>query len=132
MHCPKKIIETTVVASGHDGNGQIQVANCTRIWPEYGYFKQQPCDFHMDKDNFQENSVIYINQGYLSVKDNKRMFHADYYILGQIIEVINPLGNIQNYAFKDREVNFYCPCYDPQTGQFLALYDCIGYLIVRE
>lgn len=86
----------------------------------------------MDKDNFQENSVIYINQGYLSVKDNKIMFHADYYILGQIIEVINPLGNIQNYVFKNREVKFFCPCYDPQTGQFLDLYDSVGYLIVRE
>ena len=87
----KKNIETTIVASKFDDNGQSQVTNCTRIWPEYGYFKQQPCDFHMDKDNFPENSILYINQGHLSVKDNKRMFYADCYLLGQVIEAINSL-----------------------------------------
>lgn len=72
----KNNIETTIVASGFDGNGQRQVRNWTRIWPKYGYFKQQACDFHIDKNNFPENSIIYINQGYLTVKDNKNMFYT--------------------------------------------------------
>lgn len=64
-------------------NKKENLTNCTRILPAYGYFKEQPCEFHMDKDNFSENSMIFINQGYLTVKDNKRTFYADYYILGQ-------------------------------------------------
>ena len=73
---PKNNIETTIVASRFDGNGQRQVRNWTRIWPKYGYFKQQSCDFHIDKNNFPENSIIYINQGYLTVKHNKNMFYT--------------------------------------------------------
>ena len=51
----KKNIETTIVASKFDDNVQSQVKNCTGIWSEYGYFKQQSCDFHMYKNNFLEN-----------------------------------------------------------------------------
>ena len=39
--------------------------NTTCVWPEHSYFKQQPCDFHLDKENYPENSILYINQGYL-------------------------------------------------------------------
>ena len=85
----------------------------------------------MDKDKFPENSIIYINQGYLTVKDNKRMFYDNYYTLGQIIEAINPPENIENYFCKDCKVKLYHPRYDPQTGQFLGLYESIGYLIVK-
>ena len=108
-------METTIVASRFDDNGQSQVTKCTRIWPEYGYFQKQPCDLHMDKDKFPENSITCINQGYLTVQGNKRMFYDNYYILGQIIDAINPPENIENYVCKDCE--FYRPCYDPQTGQ---------------
>ena len=94
MHSPEKSIETTIVASRFDDNGQSQVTNCTSIWSEHQSFKQQPCDFHMDRDNFPENSIIYINRGYLTGKDNKRILYADCYVLGQTIEAINPPENI--------------------------------------
>ena len=131
MALPEKNIETTIVASKFDDNGQSQVKNCTRIWPEYEHFKQQLCDFHMDKNNFPENWILYIDQGYLTAKDNKRMFYAHYYILDQIIEAINPPKKVENYVCKDREVRFYHPRYDTQTGQFLGLYESVGYLIVK-
>ena len=85
----------------------------------------------MDKDNFPENSIFYINQGYLTVKDNKSMLYAEYYILRQILESISPPEDIENYVCKDCEVKFYRPRYDLQTGQFLGLCESIGYLIVR-
>ena len=59
--------------------------NTTDIWPSYGYFKQQPWDFSTNKENIAEMSVFYINQGYQSFKDNKRIYYADYYILVQIM-----------------------------------------------
>ena len=62
----------------------------TCIWSEHDYFKQQPCDFHLDKENYPENSDCCINQGYPSYKDNKKLYHAEYYIWRQKIECINP------------------------------------------
>ena len=59
------------------------------------------------------------------------MFYAHYYILDQIIEAINPPKKTENYVCKDREVRFYHPRYDTQTGQFLGLYESVGYLIVK-
>ena len=59
------------------------------------------------------------------------MFYADYYILDQIIEAINPLKKVENYVCKDREVRFYHLRYDTQTGQFFGLYESVGYLIVK-
>ena len=53
-------------------------------------FKQQACDFALDKDNMPENSILYMNQGYQSWKDNKKTYYADYYIFGQVNEKLNP------------------------------------------
>ena len=54
------------------------------------YFQQQLCDFNMDKENYPENSKIYLNQGYLTVKDNKKIYYRDFYIIGQVKECVNP------------------------------------------
>ena len=49
-----KTVEATLVATKFEnGNGK----NTTNIWPEHGYFKQQPCDFGLDKENFPENPL---------------------------------------------------------------------------
>ena len=40
--------------------------NTTDIWKNYGYFKQQACDFSIEKANLPENTIIYIYQVYQS------------------------------------------------------------------
>ena len=55
--------------------------NTIDVWPDYGYFKQQPCDYGVDEENFTENSIVYLNQGYQSCKDNKKHY-ADYFLIG--------------------------------------------------
>ena len=83
---PDRNIETTITASNFEnGNGK----NTSNILSEYGYFKQQSCDFGMDKENFPEYVIIYINQGYQSVKDNKRIYCGDYFLIGQVNECAN-------------------------------------------
>ena len=57
-------IETAIVATRFENdNGK----NTTFVWPDHGYFKQQPCDFHMIKENYPENSILHIKQGYLTI-----------------------------------------------------------------
>ena len=58
--------------------------NTTDVWANYGYFKHQPCNFGVEKENFPENSLIYLNQGYQSYKDNKKFYYGDFFILGQV------------------------------------------------
>lgn len=59
------------------------------------------------------------------------MYYVDYFLIGQIIEAISPPENITNYVCKNREVRFYRPHHDTNTGEFLGLYETIGYLVVR-
>lgn len=51
--------------------------NTVDVWPNCGYFKQQPCKYGTDKKNMPENSIIYPNQGYQSYKDNQKVYYAD-------------------------------------------------------
>ena len=98
---------------------------------EYGYFKQQPCDFGMDKENFPEYVIIYINQGYLTIKGNRKLFYADYYLIGQINENANSPEDIKSHVCQDKEVKTYRPRYDPVTSNFFGLYETLGYIVVR-
>ena len=77
----EKNIETTIVASEFDDeNGQV--FSTSRIWPEIGYFNNQLTNFNMKKVNYPENSVIYVNQAYLTVQNSKKMFYVNFYLIG--------------------------------------------------
>ena len=85
----------------------------------------------MEKENFPENSISYLNQGYLTLKDNRKLYYADCYIIGQINECIFPPEDLENYVCQDREVKLYRPRYDPVTGNFLGMYETLGFIVVR-
>ena len=105
--------------------------NTTDVWANYGFFKHQPCNFGVEKENLPENSLIYLNQGYQSYKDNKKFYYGDFFILGQVNEVLNPLEDLSTYELKDWEVKLFRQRYDPITGTFLGLYETLGYIMVR-
>ena len=46
-------IETTVTAEKTNFK-----RNTVDVWPNYGYFKQQVCDYSVNKENMPENSII--------------------------------------------------------------------------
>ena len=77
--------------------------NTTDVWKSYGYFKQQPCDFSIKKAHLPENSILYINQGYQSYKDNNKVFYADYCILGQVNQCLNPPEDLKSYECQPSE-----------------------------
>ena len=105
--------------------------NTTNLWPEFGFFKQQPCDCGTGKENYPESTVFYVNQAYQSYKDNKKVYYADFFIIRQIKYCLNPLENIESYDFKEREAKRYRPRYATVTGQLLGLYETLGYLTMR-
>ena len=92
---------------------------------------EQTNNFNMAKVNYPENAIIYINQVYLTGKNNKKMYYADFFILDQVIEALNSHENITNYVCKEKEVKLIRPRYDPSTGDFLGLYKTVGFIVVR-
>ena len=84
-------------------------------------------DYNMEKVNFPENTLLYVNQVYLTVRKNKKIYYCDYYIIGQIVEVSNTLENISTYHLKEREVKMVRSKYNSETGEFLGLYEKIGF-----
>ena len=122
---PDNTVETNIIA---------QKTSCKRntlnVWSAYGYFKQEPCDFGIDVENFSENFIIY-DQGYQLVKDNKKIYYAEYFLIEQVNECLNLPEDLQNHKCHDMEVIMYRPRYDSVTGTFLGLYETIGYIMVR-
>ena len=116
------MIETTITVEK-----SVFMRNTANIWPDYGYFKQQPCDFGIDKENMPKNPNLYINQGHQSVKDNKKIYYADYFLIGQVNECGNPSENLQDYKCQNREVIMYRPRYDTVTDTFCRLCETLGY-----
>ena len=120
-------VETTVTAEKTSFK-----RNTVDVWPNYGYFKQQACDYGVDKESMLGNSIIYMNQGYQPWKDNKKIYYADYFLIGQVNESLNPPENLETYEFKGREVKMFPPRYDNVTGHFQGLYEFLGYIMVRR
>ena len=83
----------------------------------------------MEKVNFPESTLFYLNQAYLTVK--KKKIYCDFFILGQIVESSNPPQNVSSYTLKENEVKMVRPRYHPKSLEFKGLYGTIGYLVVR-
>ena len=49
-------VETTLVAE----KSRFK-RNTTDLWPEFVFLKQERCDYDIEKENYPENTVFYIN-----------------------------------------------------------------------
>ena len=125
-----KNIETQLIASKFSDENGIAVSG-RRLCLKYGYFNKQTNNFNLVKAKMLENCLLYVNQAYVTIKNNKNMYYSDYVIIGQVTEAINPPENIESYVFKEREVKLRRPRYNPTTGEFLGLYDTVGFLVCR-
>ena len=100
------------------------------VWRNFGFFKQQACDFSNEKANMPEMTIFYVDQAYQSYKDNNKVYYCDFYILGQVTSCLNPLEGLKNYKFKLNEAKIFRPKYDTVSGEFLDLVETLGYLTV--
>ena len=124
---------TKIVAEKVDKNSMVSEEILgERVWKEPGFLWDPTTDYnilHIEM-NFPENSLIYINQAYLAIQQNKKIYYCDYFILGQVIEACNLPKDISKYELKGREVKFFHPRYNKDTGEFLGLYETDGFLVV--
>ena len=75
-----------------------------------GFLGEQRGDLTLQKANFPEITLPYVNQARVSlVKGGEKAIYCDYVILAQIMPLANidPLINLDRYEPKDNEVVIY-------------------------
>ena len=77
-----------------------------------------------------EMTIFYVNQASLNYKDNKKIY-CSMHIVGQVVPMLNPPEDLENYVPKNNEAKIIRPKYDPVSGQFLGLVQTLDYLTVR-
>ena len=101
------------------------------MWPLEEYFKKQMTDYNMEETNYPENLIFYVNQEHLTIQKNKKMDRGNYFFVEQIIQASNPPENTDTYVCKENEVKLFRPSHDVPTGEFLGLYETVGFIVVR-
>ena len=103
-----------------------------RVWKEDGFFGDIKPDLNLEKKNMPENTLYYINQGYLStVKNGDLAMYNHNFILGQLIVAANQPSDITNYECNPDEVKLLTCVYDTDTGEFKGVREKIAFIVLR-
>ena len=102
------------------------------MWKDFGFFGSEICEFNIEKVKMLENTLFYVNQGYQSYKDNKKVYYNDIFITAQIMPLAHQPKDIESYVLKDNEVKILRSQYDPVSGEFLGTEYCIALITVRS
>ena len=62
-----KSISTNIVAVTFDNELGSEKVSEERVWKSLGYFDAGKSDYSMEKINFPDNTLLYINQAFLTV-----------------------------------------------------------------
>ena len=71
----------------------------------------------MEKVNYPENFLFYVNQGFLTVQKSKQMYHGKQFAYGKV----NVPKDIDSYKFAANQVKMYRTEYEIATGQLFGL-----------
>ena len=81
-----------------------------KIWLTNSFFGDQRSDLTVSKENFPENTLLYLNQGVITnLKAGDRPVYLDYVILAQILPASICPPIIDNYEFGENEVLLLVP-----------------------
>ena len=96
------------------------------------FFGTESCDFSIEKANMSGNTLFYVNQGYQSYKDHKKVYHNDLYIIAQILPLSIQPKDIESYELKDDEVKILRTRHDPISGEFLGIEYRVALVTVKN
>ena len=71
-------------------DGEVSEIAGESIRKQGGIFGNVRTDFNLEKVNFPENLLFYVNQGYLTIRKSRKIYYDEYHIIGQIIESSDP------------------------------------------
>ena len=103
-----------------------------KVWKNNGFFGEIKPEMNIEKVNIPENTLFYMNQGYIStVKNGDLAMYIHNFIIGQIIIAANQPEDISTYECKDNETKLLTCVYDLETGNFKGLRLMLAYIIIR-
>ena len=102
------------------------------IWTYDGFFQGECSNFNLEIANLPENTLFYVNEGYISYKDGKKCYYNDIYIVAQIMPLAHQPKDIESYECKDDKVKILRALHDPENGKFLGIEYCVALITVRE
>ena len=66
-------VSTKIVAATFKNEiGSAEVSG-ERVWRQYGFFNSRTSDYGMEKMNYPENAMLFLNQANLTVKKPKKI-----------------------------------------------------------
>ena len=95
--------------------------NSTNLRLESGFFDDRRSGLTIQKADFPENTLFYVNQGtVLLVKGGEKAIYLEFAVIGQVMAVANadPSINLETHVFKDNQVLLYVPVYNKATGLY--------------
>ena len=95
-----------------------------------GHFGYSECSFQLEKENMLKYIIMYLNKSRISYKGSKKIYYAEYFVLGQILERSDSPKNL-DVVLGERDVILIHPRYNINSGKFEDLYKCLGKIIVR-
>ena len=102
------------------------------VWKEDGFFWDQRADLTINKANFPENTLVYVNNGSVTLVKGGQVIHLEYTILAQILPVANsqpPEVDLDNHKYLDNEVLIFTPLYNTENGLYRSLKKRLGNII---
>ena len=103
-----------------------------KMWEYEGFFIGECANFNLEKAYLPENTLLYINQEYKTIKNSKQCYYNDLYIVAQIMPLAHQPKDIESYECKEDEVKILRALYDKETGKFLGIAECIAQITVRH
>ena len=123
-------LKTQMVLSFQDDESK----NTENVWQESGFFDNHRSDLTIPKANFRENTLVYINQGSVSVvKGGGQAIYLKFVVCGQLMAVPNPDPsiNLETHVFNENEALLYVPVYNKVTGLYSGLTKKLAHITLR-
>ena len=103
-----------------------------KVWKNDGFFGDVRPDLNLEKKNMPENTLYYMNQGFLStVKSGDLAMYNHNFILGQLIIAANQPSDISSYECASNEVKLWTCIYDTSNGEFLGVKEKLTFIVLR-
>ena len=117
-------LKTQMAVSFHND----KTKNSEKVWQESGFFGDHRSDLTIQKANFPENTLCYVNQGsVLIVKGGSQAIYL------QLMPLANPDPsiNLETHVFQEHEALLYVPFYNKVTGLYGGLTKKLAHIILR-
>ena len=121
-------LKTQMFASFQDDESK----NTEHVWQESDFFDDHRSDLTIPKANFPENTLVYVNQGLVSlVKSGGQEIYLEFVVLGQLMPDVTPDPSINLDTFQENESLLYVPVYNKATVLYGGLTKKLAHITLR-